>query len=133
MELRDLGAALRERRKQLGMSQAQVADYLGWHQTDVSALELGKSVYVPMDKLVRWGAVLGFTPNDIARAAGWWNPGDAPDDDPYWSLLGEIVATIPEERRTALLRQLVALARSERLSNAAPLDGKARRRKQRVS
>ena len=35
-----------------------------------------------MEDLVKLGSVYGMTPNDIARLAGWWAPGDTLRWDP---------------------------------------------------
>lgn len=124
-----LGRLMRERRNQLGITQAQAAQEVGWSQTEISELELvGEEnpdrkeqarANIRMDKLVQLGAIYGLTPNDIAATAGWYTGGNPDaDDDPLWLVLEEMIMHLPEERRIALIRQFVALTRAERLAGS---------------
>lgn len=116
MSLATLGARLRERRKALGMSQAEVGKAIGWHQVELSELETGKKEHVRADVLARIGALYGIEPNDWAEYAGWWVGHNAPDGDPYWELLGEVLSGLETAHRETVLRQCVALAKAERLA-----------------
>lgn len=119
MTLADLSRALRARRQALGLTQQQLADLIGWHQTEISELERGDHPNLRMDWLVRVGRVLGLSPNELASLAGWW---DEPprEDDPYLELFVEQLKALHEDRRVAVLRHASMLAKAERLALAPP-------------
>jgi transcriptional regulator with XRE-family HTH domain len=114
MSLSALGTRLRELRRALNLSQAQVAEQIGWHQTEVSALENGRQVSPTMETLVRLGSVYGLSPNELAELAGWWTGPPASPLDFYWSLIAEAATPLPDDRKHALLTRLANLARAER-------------------
>jgi transcriptional regulator with XRE-family HTH domain len=109
-----LGRFLRDKRQALRLSQKEVADQVGWHQTEISALEGGRQVTLDMSKLVKLGRVYGVTPNEISEAAGWFvGPPSSPMDF-YWSLIHEAVDGLPPDQYHTIMSQLANIARGAR-------------------
>ncbi len=67
----DIGYAIKDRRAQLGLTQAQVADAAGISKRCLWSLELGQNPGVQLDKLTAVLKVLGLdltiTPCDISK------------------------------------------------------------------
>lgn len=69
-----LGAALRRRRKALGLSQSELADRIGVRQATISRLESGGGdarVSTLMDAAAALGLELSFNPRDRGGAASF--------------------------------------------------------------
>ncbi len=67
------GAAVRKRRRELGLSQEDFADRAGIHRTYVSSIELGKvqvSIVVAHRLAVALGAPLSRLWKDVERTTG---------------------------------------------------------------
>lgn len=66
------GAAVQRARRNLGMSQAELADDVGLTQQTISKVELG--TVVPSDRTkVRLAHAIGMHPGHLF---GWWDPAD---------------------------------------------------------
>jgi transcriptional regulator with XRE-family HTH domain len=109
-----LGRRLRDLRQRLRLSQAEVAERIGWHQTNLSQLELGK-LHWPQElgTLVRLGRLYGLSPNDMAEMGGWVSSAQGKLlHNPYWQLLQSLVNNLPEGDQEFLLRTLVNLSQA---------------------
>ena len=67
MSKQAMGAYVRQRRIELGLSQAELAERLGVWQTHVSAIEIGR-VSPSVETLVRLADALGVAVGDITSA-----------------------------------------------------------------
>lgn len=65
-----LGQFLRQRRKQLGLTQTELGARLGWTQERVSLLEHGKYGMPSLPQLCRLAAALGVSLEELLRQLG---------------------------------------------------------------
>jgi transcriptional regulator with XRE-family HTH domain len=110
--LKTLGSSLKDLRKLHHLSQQEVADKLGIAQTELSQLELGKVRNPSLIKLATLGRIYGVTPTDLAVLAGIWERGEQ-DNDPHWSLLRDVVRSVPLRYREDLLERIYQFAQSQ--------------------
>jgi len=61
MDLAELGEAIRQRRRELGLTQAQLAEQGGLHRTTLIALENGQILELGVNRLLRLLESLGLT------------------------------------------------------------------------
>lgn len=58
---------LKYRRKEVGLSQEQLADILGVQRTQISNIEAGRS-YLTADKIIPYATALAVTPEELLTA-----------------------------------------------------------------
>jgi transcriptional regulator with XRE-family HTH domain len=92
------GDRIRNRRKELGLSQKQLADYIGVTQTAVASWENDLRALGRGDHFMRLAEALGFDPEDMMRDMR----GGADRSKEEVILLG-LFRALPEEKREALL------------------------------
>ena len=71
------GATLRRLREDLGLSQTELADLLGLHSRNISAVETGRRQPPPADVLKHWAQLVGFTNLELEQLE------EAAKDSPY--------------------------------------------------
>ncbi|MBI2756201.1 MAG: helix-turn-helix transcriptional regulator [Chloroflexi bacterium] len=83
-----LGAELRRLREAWRLSQTDVATKLGVTQRVISRIENNYTQDIRASILIGYGALVGLTPNAVARMAGWWTP-LVPEDisNPKWDYI----------------------------------------------
>lgn len=91
----EIGARVRERRRVLGMTQADLGRALGVSYQQVHKFETGKN-RLAAAQLVTVGQILAVTPNQLLGI-------DPPPVDSRASTLADVVAGLTEAQRAALL------------------------------
>jgi transcriptional regulator with XRE-family HTH domain len=66
-----LGAAIRARRTELGMTKEELADRVGVRQAEVSRLERGRVALPRRPRLERIAAALGLATGELLARSGW--------------------------------------------------------------
>jgi transcriptional regulator with XRE-family HTH domain len=69
----ELGRLVEERRKEIGLSRAQVAKSMGWSYNMVAKVELGRRM-VPMDAIPAFADVLDLSSDVLYAASGMVPP-----------------------------------------------------------
>jgi GDPmannose 4,6-dehydratase len=78
MGMREFGNAIRAARIKMGISQKMLADRIGLSRESISNYERGEVQVLSPALLEMFAAILGMNPQNLARIAGYLNPGDAP-------------------------------------------------------
>ncbi|GEM_PF-217162 len=107
----EIGYAIKDRRAELGMTQAQLAEAAGVSKRCLRSLELGQNPGVQLDKLT---AVLGALGLELELTVG--NPSDEPQAEQFESDSGRrefVGAQGVEGRYRACVEYPGALAREE--------------------
>jgi transcriptional regulator with XRE-family HTH domain len=109
-----LGRMLALLRESKGLDLVDVASRAGVGYSHVYRLERGYFQTSPaFDNLVKVGAVLGLSPNDLARELGIWKGEDAhPIGDSFFASLADYVNSSP--RREELMNFLSTWLKIER-------------------
>lgn len=128
----DREATRRQAFLRLGQLLARLRESRGWEIVDLAArakvsyaqiyrIERGDFQTAPaFDNLVKIGAALGLSPNDLAKELGLWQDAAPPDlTHPVLAGLADYLQHQPPERRQQLLDFLSVWLRVER-ARAAP-------------
>lgn len=99
----EAGHRLKTLRLALKLSQREAGDRARppMPHTQVSRIEKGTIDNVKMVDLIRYGQVLGLSPNEIATIYGYWNGTErAAEDDPHLVQLRQLMRGMsPSDRR----------------------------------
>jgi transcriptional regulator with XRE-family HTH domain len=99
---KELGAALRARRLELGLSQTELSKRAGVAQMTISTIETGNSA-PRVDILLKLCQGLGASPNQVFQAAGLLpREGEPHGEDGFWELWGVMERLTAEERRAVI-------------------------------
>jgi transcriptional regulator with XRE-family HTH domain len=98
---KELGAALRARRLELGLSQNELSARTGVAQMTISTIETGNST-PRADILLKLCQGLGVSPDQVFQAAGLLPREGEPDEDGFWELWGVVKRLGPAEREEVL-------------------------------
>lgn len=82
MEIKDIGAAIKRARMQLGLSQRQVADELGIDQGNVSRLESGRHA-LTLENIVKLSGIIKTPLSEIFAVAEGRHPMDPLSEENY--------------------------------------------------
>ena len=66
--IKALGVAVREQRRNLGLSQESLAELAGVHRTYIGMIERGEK-NITLSNLVKMANALGLSPSDLLRLA----------------------------------------------------------------
>jgi transcriptional regulator with XRE-family HTH domain len=115
-----LGTYIRQRRKELGLSQEALGERIGKDQTYVSQVERGAITMPSIEMLEAFARVLRVRRVDLLQAAGWAENADAPpmaEAEPVdvAGLIERTIADIEAEDVSEVTKDLLRLAlRNER-------------------
>lgn len=105
---RMLGERLRHYRLERNWTQIEAAERAGTNQSAISRIERGVADRMLAEPLIRYAALFGLTPNDVAREMGWW---DGPTHNPFLQELGALLAVLEAEDRSQLENTLLTIAK----------------------
>ncbi len=80
--------SLKKRRKELGLTMAQVAEYVGVSEATISRWESGNIANMRRDKIASLSKILQITPATIMGIDDESNPPEITDDDIKFALFG---------------------------------------------
>ena len=115
----DIGKNIAERRKELGLTQEELASRMGYKsKSTINKIELGKND-IPQSRIVKFAEVLDTTP---ARLMGWEktqkNSGTENDAADTMSeskkLLIDFAKTVPEEKAELVLRVMKSILEGDK-------------------
>ena len=102
-DIRELGERVRETRKRLGMTQAQLAEKAGMANNTVSRIE-GAQINLSAENLFDLADALGVTPNDLSPSRFRTNR-----DITTTSVLSKKYSNLTEENRELFISAVQAL------------------------
>ncbi len=111
-----LGAVLKARRDELGLSTYQLAETAGVDQATVVRLEKGAFMAPRPDKLARIAEGLGLSSADLFAMAGYITPLDLPSLDAYLRIK---YCDLPEEDLDTIEAYVTRLAKKRRVAPRA--------------
>ena len=97
---KEMGAVLRARRLELGLSQQELADRCRVPQMTISTTERGKNT-PRMDVMLKLCLGLGVSPNWVLEEAGLL-PREQEDDPDFWELWSVVQRLGPADREEVL-------------------------------
>jgi transcriptional regulator with XRE-family HTH domain len=83
VQAKELGALLRQRRQELGVSTHQLGAQAGIGQSTITRIEQGRFASPRPAKLARIASGLGLTLADVYARAGYYVPDELPNFEPY--------------------------------------------------
>ena len=96
-----IGAVMRARRKELGLSQDQLSALSGVHQGTISAAERGSRT-PGVDIVLNLCQALGISPNELFQKAGLLPAEEVEDEIGFWELWAIMRRLSVEERREVI-------------------------------